>query len=239
MAWFRVEDDGSLWSPIAKNFDEAHLAEIKSLLGGESGDLLMFLADTWEVTCKGLSGLRKRLATELGLIDPEELNCSWVTEFPMFEWDEDGGRWNAMHHPFTAPLASDLDKLKSDPAGCRAQAYDLVINGSEAGGGTIRIHDPGTQSEVFELLGIDEQTAEDRFGFLLNALKYGAPPHGGIALGVDRWVMLFAGLENIREVIAFPKTQKAADLMTEAPGQVDKDQLTELHLRAAKSAKTQ
>ena len=237
LAWFRVEDDGTLWSPIAKNFDEAHLAEIKELLGGESGDLLMFLADTWEVTCKGLSGLRKRLASELGLIDPEELNCSWVTEFPMFERDDEG-RWNAMHHPFTAPLASDLPKLKENPAECRAQAYDLVINGSEAGGGTIRIHDPGTQSEVFELLGIDEETAEDRFGFLLNALKYGAPPHGGIALGVDRWVMLFAGLENTREVIAFPKTQKASDLMTEAPGQVDKDQLTELHLRTAKVAKS-
>lgn len=237
LAWFRVEDDGSLWSPIAKNFDEAHLAEIKSLMSGEPGDLLMFLADSWEVTCKGLAGLRKRLANELGLIDPKELNCSWVTEFPMFEKDEETGRWNAMHHPFTAPLASDLAKLADNPAECHAQAYDLVINGSEAGGGTIRIHDQKTQSQVFELLGIDEATAEDRFGFLLNALKYGAPPHGGIALGVDRWVMLFAGLENIREVIAFPKTQKAADLMTEAPGSVDKEQLTELHLRTAKVQK--
>ncbi len=136
-----------------------------------------------------------------------------------------------MHHPFTAPLTSDLPKLAEAPEACHAQAYDLVINGSEAGGGTIRIHDPKTQSKVFELLGIDEATAEDRFGFLLNALKYGAPPHGGIALGIDRWVMLFAGLENIREVIAFPKTQKATDLMTEAPGKVDNEQLAELHLR--------
>ncbi|MCH1497317.1 MAG: aspartate--tRNA ligase, partial [Rubripirellula sp.] len=191
----------------------------------------------WEVTCKGLSGLRKRLAGELGLIDPNELNCSWVTEFPMFEWDAEGKRWNAMHHPFTAPLASDLGALTDSPETCRAQAYDLVINGSEAGGGTIRIHDPKTQSQVFDLLGIDEETAEDRFGFLLNALKYGAPPHGGIALGVDRWVMLLAGLDNIREVIAFPKTQKAADLMTEAPGQVDSEQLRELHLRTAKVQK--
>ena len=234
LAWFRVEDDGSLWSPISKNFDEAHLAEIKELMAGEPGDLLMFLADSWEVTSKGLAGLRKRLAVDLGLIDPEELNCSWVTEFPMFERDEETGRWNAMHHPFTAPLESDLPSLKDNPQDCRAQAYDLVINGSEAGGGTIRIHNPSTQSDVFELLGIDAETAEDRFGFLLNALKYGAPPHGGIALGVDRWVMLFAGLENIREVIAFPKTQKAADLMTQAPGSVDKEQLAELHLRAAK-----
>ncbi|MEM1069776.1 MAG: amino acid--tRNA ligase-related protein, partial [Planctomycetota bacterium] len=180
------------------------------------------------------AGLRKRLATELGLIDDKELNCSWVTEFPMFDRDEETGRWVAMHHPFTAPLDSDLPLLEEDPQDCRAKAYDLVINGSEAGGGTIRIHDPGTQSKVFDLLGIDEETAEDRFGFLLNALKYGAPPHGGIALGIDRWVMLFAGLENIREVIAFPKTQRAADLMTEAPGHVDKAQLAELHLRTAK-----
>ena len=237
LAWFRVEDDGSLWSPISKNFEPEHLEEIKTLMGGQPGDLLMFLADTWDVTCKGLAGLRCRLAAELGLIDPEELHCSWVTEFPMFENNEESGSWHAMHHPFTAPLAEDLHKLESDPAGCRAQAYDLVINGSEAGGGTIRIHNPEIQSKVLSLLGIDEETAEDRFGFLLNALKYGAPPHGGIALGVDRWVMLFAGLDNIREVIAFPKTQKAGDLMTEAPGQVDKAQLEELFLRTLKATK--
>jgi aspartyl-tRNA synthetase len=237
LAWFRVEDDGTLWSPTSKNFEAEHLAEIKDLLAGQPGDLLMFLADTWEVTCKGLAGLRKRLAVELKLIDPDELNCSWITEFPMFEQDAESGRWNAMHHPFTAPLKKDLELLTTAPEKCRAQAYDLVINGSEAGGGTIRIHDAATQSKVFGLLGIDEATAEDRFGFLLNALKFGAPPHGGIALGIDRWVMLLAGLDNIREVIAFPKNQKAADLMTEAPGDVDGDQLTELHLKIAKAAK--
>lgn len=237
LAWFRVEDDGTLWSPIAKNFEPEHLAEIKELMGGEPGDLLMFLADTWEVTCKGLSGLRKRLAVELKLYEDGELNCSWVTEFPMFEKDEEAGRYVAMHHPFTAPLEEDLPLLKESPEKCRAQAYDLVINGSEAGGGTIRIHDSKVQSQVFELLGMDEETARDRFGFLLDALRFGAPPHGGIALGVDRWVMLFAGLENIREVIAFPKTQKAADMMTGAPGEVDADQLNELHLRTV-SAKT-
>ena len=235
LAWFRVEEDGSLWSPIAKNFDAEHLGEIKELMAGETGDLLVFLADTWEVTCKGLYALRKRFGVELELYGPNELNCSWITEFPMFDKDEESGNWHAMHHPFTAPLAEDLAKLAENPAECRAQAYDLVINGSEAGGGTIRIHDSETQSKVFELLGIDEKTAEDRFGFLLNALRFGAPPHGGIALGVDRWVMLFAGLENIREVIAFPKTQKAADLMTEAPGGVDADQLTELHLKTVKA----
>ncbi|MCC9600072.1 aspartate--tRNA ligase [Stieleria sp. JC731] len=231
LAWFRVEEDGSLWSPIAKNFEAEHLAEIKSLMGGEPGDLLLFLADSWEVTCKGLNALRKRLGAELELYKPGDLHCSWVTEFPMFERDDESGRWVAMHHPFTAPLESDFEKLDSDPKGCRAQAYDLVINGSEAGGGTIRIHDQGIQSKVFGLMDIDEETAEDRFGFLLNALRFGAPPHGGIALGIDRWVMLFAGLENIREVIAFPKTQKASDLMTEAPGSVDTAQLNELHLR--------
>ena len=230
LAWFRVEDDGTLWSPIAKNFDAEHLAEIKQKLGGQTGDLLMFLADTWETTCKGLSGLRKRLAAELKLYDPAELNCSWVTEFPMFERNDDGSV-TAMHHPFTAPLDEDLEKLTTDPENCRAKAYDLVINGSEAGGGTIRIHDRSTQSQVFELLGIDAQTAQDRFGFLLDALRFGAPPHGGIALGIDRWVMLLAHLENIREVIAFPKTQKATDQMTGAPSEVDKGQLNELRLR--------
>ncbi|WP_146413820.1 aspartate--tRNA ligase [Crateriforma conspicua] len=235
LAWFRVEEDGSLWSPIAKNFDAEHLAEIKEKLDGQPNDLLMFLADTWDVTCRGLSGLRKRMAVELELFSPNDLNCSWVTEFPMFERDEESDRYVAMHHPFTAPLADDLPRLKDQPEKCHAQAYDLVINGSEAGGGTIRIHDPGVQQQVFDLLGIDEETAKDRFGFLLDALKYGAPPHGGIALGVDRWVMLFAGLENIREVIAFPKTQKASDLMTEAPGEVDGQQLEELHLRTIKA----
>lgn len=231
LAWFRVEADGSLWSPISKNLEPAHLAEIATLLAAEPDDLLMFLADSWEVTCKGLAGLRKRLASELQLYDGDQLHCSWVTEFPMFERDPETGRYVAMHHPFTAPLDSDLEKLASAPEQCRAKAYDLVINGSEAGGGTIRIHNQTIQSQVFELMGIDEAIAEDRFGFLLNALKYGAPPHGGIALGIDRWVMLLAGLDNIREVIAFPKTQKASDLMTEAPGEVDAAQLNELYLR--------
>jgi aspartyl-tRNA synthetase len=171
------------------------------------------------------------LGSELKLYDQNSLHCSWITEFPMFEQDPETKGWGAKHHPFTAPLASDLPLLKTDPAACRAQAYDLVINGSEAGGGTIRIHDAPTQQVVFDLLGIDEATARDRFGFLLDALRFGAPPHGGIALGIDRWVMLLGGLENIREVIAFPKTQKATDLMTEAPGEVDQAQLNELRLR--------
>ena len=231
LAWFRVDPDGSLWSPTSKNFQTAELEQIKAAMNAVPGDLLLFLADTWTVTCKGLAGLRKRLGAELQLYAPDSLNCSWIVEFPMFEKDEESGHWNAMHHPFTAPLAREMHLLQTDPSKCHAQAYDLVINGSEAGGGTIRIHDAASQSRVFDLLGIDEATAKDRFGFLLDALKFGAPPHGGIALGVDRWVMLLGGLDNIREVIAFPKTQKATDLMTEAPGLVDTKQLNELQLR--------
>jgi len=231
LAWFRVDPDGSLWSPTSKNFQPAELEQIKATMSAVPGDLLLFLADSWTVTCKGLAGLRKRLGAELKLYAPDALNCSWIVEFPMFEKDEESGHWSAMHHPFTAPLAKELHLLESDPSQCHAQAYDLVINGSEAGGGTIRIHDAASQQKVFDLLGIDEATARDRFGFLLDALKFGAPPHGGIALGVDRWVMLLGGLDNIREVIAFPKTQKATDMMTEAPGLVDTKQLNELQLR--------
>jgi aspartyl-tRNA synthetase len=192
------------------------------------GDLLLFVADKFEVTCKALYALRKRFGEELKLYEPRSMHFSWIIEFPMFAWDAEENTWAAMHHPFTAPRTQDLELLKTDPGKCRAQAYDLVINGSEAGGGTIRIHSPEVQQQVFELLGIDSQKQRERFGFLLDALAYGAPPHGGIALGIDRWVMLFGGLDNIRDCIAFPKTQKAADLMTEAPGDVDARQLREL-----------
>lgn len=231
LAWFRVEPDGSLWSPISKNVEPAVLDGLKAKFETEPGDLLLILADSWEVTCKGLNGLRRRLGSELKLYDPKQMHFSWVVEFPMFERDEEENRWVAMHHPFTAPRPQDLGMLQTDAKGCRAQAYDLVINGYEAGGGTIRIHDSETQQSVFELLGISADMAEERFGFLLDALRYGAPPHGGIALGIDRIVMLFAGLENIRDAIAFPKTQRAMDLMTEAPGSVEAKQLHELHVQ--------
>ena len=231
LAWFRVEEDGSLWSPISKNIEPEILSKIGRRLDAEPGDLLLFIADTWDVTCRALSGLRKRLGAELQLYDPKEMHFSWVVEFPMFERDEESGRWISMHHPFTAPRAGDLEYLEDDPGRCRAQAYDLVINGSEAGGGTIRIHRPELQQQVFRLLGIDESAAVERFGFLLEALRYGAPPHGGIALGIDRFVMLFGRLDNIRDCIAFPKTQRAMDLMTGAPGEVDRRQLEELGIR--------
>jgi aspartyl-tRNA synthetase len=207
------------------------LAQIGQRLEAEPGDLLLFVADKFEVTCKALYGLRKKLGAELKLYDPSAMHFSWVVEFPMFAYDEEEQGWAAMHHPFTAPRPQDLELLKTDPGRCRAQAYDLVINGFEAGGGTIRIHSQEVQSQVFDLLGIDRERARERFGFLLDALQYGAPPHGGIALGIDRCVMLFGGLDNIRDCIAFPKTQKAADLMTGAPGEVEAKQLRELGIK--------
>jgi aspartyl-tRNA synthetase len=231
LAWFKVEADGALASTIAKNFTPDLLQEIGARLQAEPGDLLLFVADQWKVTCKALYSLRCKIAAEMKLYDPKTMNFSWVVEFPMFEYDDEERRWVAMHHPFTAPRDQDLAMLESDPGKCRAKAYDLVINGYEAGGGTIRIHDPVTQQKVFNLLGIDEESAKERFGFLLKALSYGAPPHGGIALGIDRCVMLFGGLDNIRDCIAFPKTQKATDLMTGAPGHVETKQLKELGIK--------
>jgi aspartyl-tRNA synthetase len=237
LAWFKVEETGTaitLNSPIAKNFSSELLAKIAERMQAGPGDFLLFVADSFDVSCKALNALRKRLGEELKLYEPTAMNFSWIVEFPMFAWDEESKNWTAMHHPFTAPRPQDAALLKTDPGKCRAQAYDLVINGSEAGGGTIRIHDQELQSQVFELLGIDRETARARFGFLLDALQFGAPPHGGIALGIDRWVMLFGNLTNIRDCIAFPKTQKATDLMTEAPNVVDAKQLKELGIAIAK-----
>jgi len=231
LAWFKVGEGLRLASPIAKNFSDDLLAKIAERMDAEPGDLLLFVADKWDVTCKALNGLRRRLASELKLYEPGQMHFSWVVEFPMFDYDEEEGGWTAMHHPFTAPRQQDLELLDDQPEKCRAQAYDLVINGFEAGGGTVRIHDQKLQSQVFELLGIDAETAAERFGFLLEALQFGAPPHGGIALGLDRLVMLFGGLDNIRDCIAFPKTQRATDLMTGAPGEVDNKQLRELGVK--------
>jgi len=231
LVWFRVESDGTLWSPVAKNFTADLLAKIGQRLEAQPGDLLLFVADDFDTTCKALAGLRRRFGAELKLYDRDAWHFSWVVEFPMFQRDEETNEWTAMHHPFTSPREDDLELLRSDPGKCRARAYDLVINGLEAGGGTIRIHDPEIQQRVFDVLGIEEESARERFGFLLDALRYGAPPHGGIALGLDRWVMLFAGLDNIRDCIAFPKTQKATDLMTGAPSAVSAKQLRELSVQ--------
>ncbi len=231
LVWFKVEEGGKLASPTAKNFQQDLLSKIGQRLEAAPGDLLLFVADRFEVTCKALYALRKRLGAELKLYDPGVPHFSWVVEFPMFAYDEQEKVWTAMHHPFTAPRPQDREFLAADPGRCRCEAYDLVINGVEAGGGTIRIHDQQLQQQVFGLLGIDETAARERFGFLLDALQYGAPPHGGIALGIDRLVMLLGGLDSIRDCIAFPKTQRATDLMTGAPGAVDARQLDELGIK--------
>jgi aspartyl-tRNA synthetase len=231
LAWLKCTPEGKLEGPIAKNFSESQLAELSTLTAAVPGSVLLFAADEYERAGKALYGLRRRLGLELKLYDPGQMHFSWVVRFPMFAFDAEENRWAAMHHPFTAPLDSDLAKLESDPAAVRAKAYDLVINGYEAGGGTIRIHDNVTQQKVFQLLGMTPEEAEHRFGFLLEALRFGAPPHGGIALGIDRLIMLFAGLDNIRDCVTFPKTAKAIDLMTEAPNLVDDRQLRELGIQ--------
>ena len=230
LVWLKVEENGEWSGPVAKNLGGI-AAALREKLAAAPGDLALIVADSFEVSCKALHTLRKRLGAVLGLYDPDAMHFSWVVDFPMFARDSESGGWASMHHPFTAPRPSDLDLLESDPAACRAVAYDLVINGSEAGGGTIRIHDGATQEKVFKLLGISPEMARERFGFLLDALRSGAPPHGGIALGIDRWVMLFGKLDSIRDVIAFPKTQKASDLMTGAPSSVETKQLVELGIR--------
>ncbi len=231
LVWLKLDSSGAWTGPVAKNLGSDVAENICKSLSAKPGDLALISADSFEVTCKTLHALRKHLGKELELYDEDTMHVSWVIDFPMFARDEETGNWAAMHHPFTAPHPEDIEKLTSNPAECRAIAYDLVINGSEAGGGTIRIHDQATQQKVFELLGISPEIAQERFGFLLDALASGAPPHGGIALGIDRWVMLFGRLNSIRDVIAFPKTQRASDLMTGAPGLVDTKQLTELGIR--------
>jgi aspartyl-tRNA synthetase len=235
VAWLKVDGDGNLTGPIAKNFKPEELAAIKSKLVAEPNDFLLFSADTFETTSRVLNGLRRRLAAELKLIDPNEMNFCWIVHFPMFDWDDEEKRYVAMHHPFTAPLNEHLHYLDSEPRQIKAQAYDLVLNGFEVGGGTIRIHDGAVQEKVFNLLGMTPETCRQMFGFLLDALSFGAPPHGGIALGLDRLVMLFAGCDNIRDCIAFPKTMKASDLMTGAPDVVAAKQLDELHIATKKT----
>jgi len=230
MAWIKVNTDG-LQSPITKFFKQDMLDAMISKLGAEVGDTIVFIADTPKVVADALAHLRLDIGKRLNLIDENKISLAWVTEFPLLEYAEEEKRYVAMHHPFTAPMAQDLDKLESDPGSLKARAYDLILNGNEIGGGSIRIHQSAVQQKMFNLLGINKEEAETKFGFLLEALQYGAPPHGGIAFGLDRIAMILTGSASIREVIAFPKTQKATCLMTEAPSAVDTKQLKELKLK--------
>jgi aspartyl-tRNA synthetase len=230
LVWIKVEAE-TLTGPTAKFFPAATQAKLRERFDAKPGDLILIVADSQAVTSQALTNLRSRLATELKWYDPKAFHYSWVVRFPLFHWDAEEKTYAAEHHPFTMPLPEDLHLLDTDPAKVRAQAYDLVVNGEECGGGTIRCHDPLIQAKIFALLGLTPEQAEEKFGFLLGALRNGAPPHGGIALGLDRLVMLYGGLSNIRDCIAFPKTAKGTDLMTGAPGTVDLRQLRELHVR--------
>ncbi len=234
LVWFkakRQDEKVTLASSIAKFFAPEQLDEIVSRFGAKDNDLLLLVADDAPAANKALAPLRCRLARELGLYDRSRFEFVWVVDFPLFEWNAEEKRYDSLHHPFTAPAEEDVAKLDSDPAHIRSRAYDIVVNGSEIGGGSIRIHRPDVQAKVFDLLNISKKQAEQRFGFFLKALQYGAPPHGGIAFGLDRMIMLLAGTENIRDVIAFPKTQRGQCLLTDAPSEVDQKQLDELNLR--------
>ena len=239
LAYIKVNDAAlgreGLQSPILKFLPDAAVTEILQRTGAQSGDLIFFGADSAKIVNEALGALRVKLGHDRGLVE-HGFQPLWVTDFPMFERDEQGQRWQALHHPFTAPKADSTEKLEADPGNCLSRAYDIVLNGTELGGGSIRIHRPEMQSAVFRLLGIGDQEAEEKFGFLLEALKYGCPPHGGIAFGLDRLVMLMTGSQSIREVIAFPKTQTAACPLTGAPTPAGEQQLREVGIRLRQQA---
>lgn len=229
LAWLKVEEQ-ELKGPISKFFPSEEQSSLKTVTEAEPGDLLLFVADKKQVVADALGALRLKLGKELGLIDESKFNFLWVVDWPLVEYDEEAGRYFAAHHPFTMPAREDLELFETNPGGMKAQAYDLVLNGYELGGGSIRIFEKEIQHKMFKLLGFSEEEAVEQFGFLLEAFEYGTPPHGGIALGLDRVVMLLAGRTNLRDTIAFPKTASASDLLTHAPSEVSTAQLTDLHL---------
>lgn len=238
MVYARVEADGTVKSSVDKFYTQETLQSLATETGAKAGDLILILSggDAMKVR-KQLSELRLEMGSQLGLRDKTKFSCLWVVDFPLFEWDEETQRFYAMHHPFTSPKPEDIPLLDSDPGAVRANAYDMVINGVEVGGGSIRIHDSKLQARMFDLLGFTPEKAQEQFGFLMNAFKYGAPPHGGLAYGLDRFVSLFAGLDSIRDCIAFPKNNAGRDVMIDAPSFIDQEQLDELHLRLTPATK--
>ena len=230
MMWVKVEQDGSIKSSVSKFYTEEELRTWADRCEAKSGDLILILAGPTMKTRKQLCELRLEMGNQLGLRDPQKFSCLWVVDFPLFEWDEETQRYYAMHHPFTSPNAEDIDKLDSATGEVRATAYDMIVNGNELGGGSIRIHDAKLQDKMFKLLGLTDEDAQYKFGFLMNAFKYGAPPHGGLAFGFDRFVSILAGLDSIRDVIAFPKNNSGRDMMIDAPSTIDQAQLTELSI---------
>ena len=230
LAYLAVNEDGTYKSSFAKFMTEEELAALVEAMGGKAGDLLLFAADKTKIVWNVLGALRLELAKELNLLDENQFNFLWVTEFPLLEWDEEDNRFVAVHHPFTMPMDEDLEYLDSNPGAVRAKAYDIVLNGTELGGGSVRIHQNQIQEKMFEVLGFSKEAAHEQFGFLLDAFKYGVPPHAGLAYGLDRMVMHMVHAESIRDVIAFPKVKDASCMMTQAPGTVDEKQLKELYI---------
>ena len=232
LVYARVEADGNVKSSVDKFYTQDVLQQLKAAFNAEPGDLILILSGEDAMkTRKQLCELRLEMGNQLGLRNKNNFSCLWVIDFPMYEWSEEEGRLMAMHHPFTSPKPEDVELLKTDPASVRANAYDMVINGNEVGGGSIRIHDSELQATIFNILGFTPEQAQEKFGFLMNAFKYGAPPHGGLAFGLDRLVSIFAGLDNIRDCIAFPKNNSGRDVMLDAPGPIDQSQFDELHLK--------
>jgi len=231
LVYVKYNEDGTLKSSVDKFYDEAALKEWANLFEAKPGDLILVLAGDHDLTLKALSELRLEMGNRLELRDPNVFKPLWVVDFPLLEWDEDTKRFHAMHHPFTSPYEEDMELFRTDPGKVRAKAYDLVINGVEIGGGSIRIHDEGLQKQMFDNLGFTDEEAQKQFGFLMSAFRYGAPPHGGIAFGFDRWVALFAGIDSIRDAIAFPKNNSGRDMMIDTPSTISEDQLKELSLK--------